>query len=162
MSTIVESLKDVPIVCYRKGTEILTQGEKTEKLFFLFDGSVEVVKDKIQVSVHDGQGTLFGELAFLLDVSHTATVCCLEDSSFYTIENAASFINKNPEAIWYISQILAARLFNLTDYVVNLKSQASNPECLGLVKDILSELQNQDKAIVHGHVNEQQPNSNLV
>lgn len=140
MRTIVEYLDDVPIVSFAKGDAILTQGEISDKLYILFDGSIEVVSDSVQVAIHSNKGAVFGEMSILLDTHHTATVRCLQPSKFYVIDDPKLFIEQHTEVIWYISQILASRLFTLTEYIVNVSRQNIEGDSLGIVNDVLETL----------------------
>jgi CRP-like cAMP-binding protein len=69
------------------------------------------------------EGTVFGELSILLDKEHSASVECLEDSKFYCIENPREYFEDHPKVIWHIAQILGLRIFNLNQYLADLKHQ---------------------------------------
>jgi CRP/FNR family transcriptional regulator, cyclic AMP receptor protein len=51
---------------------VLTAGSKTGGLLFLRSGTVEVVKDGVQIASANAPGSVFGEQAVLLDQPHTA------------------------------------------------------------------------------------------
>src|SRR5215469_7520264 len=75
-------LADLPVTKYRAGDDVLTAGSNTGKLLFLKSGAVEVTKDGVRIARVSTPGAVFGELAALLDQSHTADVRTIEPSEF--------------------------------------------------------------------------------
>lgn len=67
----------------------------------------------------------------------TSVLC---KSSFYIVENATSFVQEHPQTLWYMSQVLAARLFNASVFVVNIKRPYNKGKAIGTVEDILTRL----------------------
>src|SRR5262245_29921643 len=81
-ATVERGLKGLPLVKYRAGEIVLTAGSKTNELLFLRSGTVEVVKDGVQIASVLTPGSVFGEQAVLLDQPHTADVRTQEQSEF--------------------------------------------------------------------------------
>ena len=148
MIDIETSLKAFPLISLTAGENLLTQGEKTDSIYFLLKGAAKVTKDGYEVAVVSDKGAVFGEMAILLDSEHSASVQCLEDSEFYHIEHPRKYLEGHPEVIWHIAQILGLRLFNLNQYLVDVKSQYEGHDHLNMVDDVLEALLNQQKTKV--------------
>jgi len=79
-ATLERRLAGLPVVKHRAQQVVLTAGSKTGRLLFLRSGTVEVVKDGVQIASVIAPGLVFGEQAVLLDQPHTADVRTLEQS----------------------------------------------------------------------------------
>src|SRR5260221_1947595 len=88
-ATVERRLAGLPVVKHRAGEVVLTAGSKTGGLLFLRRGTVEVVKDGVQIASVNAPGSVFGEQAVLLDQPHTADVRTLEQSEFYVADASA-------------------------------------------------------------------------
>ena len=113
MIDIEVSLKDFPLITIKKGENLLTQGEKTDSVYFLEDGDVRISNDNYELSITSAKGAVFGEMSIMLGNEHSATVQCLRDSTFYHIENPKKYLKSHPDVIWHIVEILSLRLYNL-------------------------------------------------
>jgi len=138
-------LKRFPLVSITAGEYLLSQGELTDSIYFLLEGSVKVTKDGYDVATISDKGAVFGELSILLDHSHTASVQCLEDSKFYHIEHPKAYLEEHPRLIWHIAQVLGMRLLNLNQYLVDVKRQYEGHDHLQMVDEVLETLLNQQK-----------------
>jgi hypothetical protein len=58
---------------YKKGDIVLGTGQISRKIYSLSEGDCVVIKDDVQIG-HIGKSELFGEIAFILGCSSTATV----------------------------------------------------------------------------------------
>ena len=112
----------MPVVTHRAREVVLADGSKTGELLFLRSGAVEVVKDGMQIASVSAPGSVFGELAVLLDQPHTADVRALEQSEFY-VANAQATLAVNPTVALYVSAILARRLDAANRSFVEVKRQ---------------------------------------
>ena len=88
-------LAGLPVVKHRAREVVLTAGSKTDRLLFLKSGTVEVVKDGVQIASVNAPGSVFGEQAALLDQPHTADVRTLEQSEFYVADAGDSCCRPN-------------------------------------------------------------------
>jgi len=145
---IETSLQHFPLVSLAAGEYLITQEKKTDGIYFLSEGSVKVTRHGQDVAMISDKGAVFGEICILLDDVHSASVQCLENSKFYYIEHPQQYLEKHPKLIWHIARILALRLFNLTQYLVDVKSQYEGHDHLGMVDDVLETLLNQQKTRV--------------
>ena len=108
-ATLERTLAGLPVVKHRAREVLLTAGSKTGALLFLRSGTVEVVKDGVQIASVNAPGSVFGEQAVLLDQPHTADVRTLEQSEFY-VADAPAMLAGDPTVAVYIAAILARRL----------------------------------------------------
>jgi len=145
MITIEEDLKQFPLVSLAAGELLLTQGGKTDCIYFMLQGAVKIIKDDYEVAVVSDKGAVFGEISIMLDKEHSASVECLEDSEFYCIENPCKYLEDHPKVIWHIAQILSERIFNLNQYLVDQKLNDKGEDHLQMVEDVLGVLLNQTK-----------------
>ena len=106
---IQKSLAMLPVARYEPGEMVIAAGATTGKLLLLRQGVVEVVRDGTQIARISEPGSIFGELAILLDKPHTADVRAVERSEFH-VADAAALLASDPAATLYIAAILAARL----------------------------------------------------
>ncbi len=107
---------------YPSGITLLSEGKTSGVLFFLCKGEVEVKKAGIPICKVSKPGAVFGEISVLLDKPHTATVTTTKPSSFVVAHNAQLFFRNNPDAGYYIAQLLAARLLDLNESFIGLQA----------------------------------------
>jgi CRP/FNR family cyclic AMP-dependent transcriptional regulator len=105
-ATLERTLAGLPVVKHRAREVLLTAGSKTGVLLFLRSGTVEVVKDGVQIASVNAPGSVFGEQAVLLDQPHTAEVRTLEQSEFYVADTPA-ILAGDPTVALYVATILA-------------------------------------------------------
>ena len=72
-ATLERRLAGLPVVKHGAREVVLTAGSKTGGLLFLRSGTVEVIKDGVQIASVNAPGSVFGEQAVLLDQPHTAS-----------------------------------------------------------------------------------------
>lgn len=148
MINIEESLKEFPLISLASGETLLAQGETTDCVYFLLEGSVRIVKDDCEISTISDKGAVFGEMAIMLEKEHSASVQCVKDSKFIQIERPRQYLEEHPKVIWHIAQILCMRLFNLTAYLVDVKGQYEGHDHLKMVDEVLETLLTQQKTKV--------------
>jgi CRP/FNR family transcriptional regulator, cyclic AMP receptor protein len=127
---------------HRAREVVLTAGSTTGGLLFLRSGTVEVVKDGVQIASVNAPGSVFGELAVLLDQPHTADVRTLEQSEFY-VADAPAILASDPTVALYVGVILARRLHAANRWVVEVKRQLQTgepPSVIGKAVDKVEEL----------------------
>jgi CRP/FNR family cyclic AMP-dependent transcriptional regulator len=135
-----KSLASLPIAVYVPGETVLDAGSTTGKLFILRNGSVEVVRDGMQIATVSEPGAVFGELSVILDKPHTADVIALERSEFHVAE-AASLLAENRAALLYVSAILARRLDSANDIIIEIKGELDSGKQPGLISKALDKLE---------------------
>lgn len=141
MSDILDYCTDLEVVRFKSGQTMLAEGERLGKLLVLIEGQVEVIRERTQVTHVDEPGSIFGEMAVLLDMPHSATVRALSEVTAYEVPDALSFLDGHPEFSLHIATMLARRLYYTTSYLVDLQQQAAGKrQDLDLVDQILSAL----------------------
>jgi len=141
MSDILDYCSDLKQTRFKSGQTILAEGERMGKLFVLVDGQVEIIRERTQVAHVDEPGSIFGEMAVLLDMPHSASVRALSDIVVYEIPDALTFLESRPDLSLHIATMLARRLYYTTSYLVDLQQQASGKrQDLDLVDEILANL----------------------
>ncbi len=79
MSSILELFEGGEVRQFETGQVVIDQGDRTNLLFFLIEGAVEVVKDDVNAVATSSQpGAVFGVLSALLGWNHTAKVRALK------------------------------------------------------------------------------------
>ena len=123
--------------------EIVHEGGRTGHLYVLIEGRLEVVKGDTVVATITEPGAVLGEMSVLLDQPHTATVRAAQDSVIYEIDDAASFLRKQPAVALIIARMLAQRLNVANTYLADIKRQyAGHGNHLAMVGDLLQSMIN--------------------
>jgi CRP-like cAMP-binding protein len=121
-AAFAERLAGLSVVKCQTGETVLTAGSTTGRLLVLRSGAVEVVKDGIQIAKVSAPGSVFGELAVLLDQPHTADVRTLEQCEFH-IADASALLAGDPTVALYVAAILAQRLDGANRALIEVKRQ---------------------------------------
>jgi CRP-like cAMP-binding protein len=125
------------------GAEVLHEGGRTGHLYVLIEGRLEVIKGDAVVAVLTEPGAVLGEMSVLLDTPHTASVRAALDSTVYEIDDAASFLRKQPAVAILIARMLAQRLNVANSYLADLKRQyAGHGTHLAMVSEVLQSMIN--------------------
>lgn len=141
MSDILDYCKGREIHTFRPGHVLIREGGQEGKLFVLVEGQIEVLRKDTQVSYIDEPGSIFGEMAVLLDMPSSATVKALSTVKAYVIDDALNFLGSQAEIALYVGTLLARRLYYTTSYLVDLQQQSQGKrEDLDLVDKILAQL----------------------
>src|SRR5215213_2154768 len=122
VASFQKSLATLPISTYEPGEMVIAAGATTGKLLLLRQGVVEVAREGTQIARVSEPGSVFGELAVLLDRPHTADVRAVERSEF-NVADAATLLASDPAATLYIAAILAARLDAANLALIEVKRQ---------------------------------------
>lgn len=154
---ILDSLENLPVVSFGAGDYLLKQGERTDTVFFLLDGSVKISRDNHDIGILSDKGAILGEMSVLLDQAPSANVQCLEDSRFYRIDSPRQYFAAHPDLMLHIARVLAVRLFNLTQYLVDVKTQYEGHDHLSMVDEVLSTILNQQQSKVLNRPDSKRP-----
>lgn len=147
MGSILERIKEYPVRRYAPGEVIIEQGTNTGRLFFLAEGSVEILKDGVRIAIARDSGAVFGEMAAFLQAPHGATVRALEPVALHIVENARHVLERDPALCFHVCGIMAGRLEALVQFLVDVKQQYQGDHRLGMVDGVLeSLLQRQPRA----------------
>ena len=128
MDHLIDLCADLPIRNFKEGEPIIQENHKDDCLYILRSGSVEVRKRDIEINRISSRGSIFGEVGVILEQPHGASVIALEDSEFHWTEDGSGFLAENPAIVSQISRILALRLRNLTDELVEFRELVDTDE----------------------------------
>lgn len=126
-----------------EGEWLVREGEASEgKLFFLAEGSLEVVKgDDVSITILSEPGSVVGEVSVLLDSAHSASVRALEPSRCFVAQEGLAFLSETPPAALLVARLLAGRLNLVTTYLADIKRQyAEHDASLEMVDEVLDSL----------------------
>ena len=138
MRSMIEHCVGGRRVSYAKGETVISEGEKTGKLFVLLEGGLQVVKNDTVVAALDEPGATVGEMSVLLDGPHSASVVATEPSGIYVFDDAALLLKSHPALALLLARMLAARLAAATTYLADIKKQyAGYGNHLDMVGDVL-------------------------
>ena len=140
MSSILELLEGGEVRQFETGQVVIDQGDRTNLLFFLIEGAVEVIKDGVTVATSSQPGAVFGELSALLGGNHTATVRALKPCSFNVVGNPREFLKASPIVCLHVCELVARRLDAVNKYLVDVKGQFEGHEHLGMIDNVLETL----------------------
>jgi CRP/FNR family cyclic AMP-dependent transcriptional regulator len=153
MRTVLSFCHELPERLFEPGEVLLAENGADGMLYVLIEGEVEVLKGETQVNTQSEPGAIFGELAILLDIPHTATVRAISPSRTYVIGNAGDFLQSHPDLSFQLAKLLAKKLNSITTYLVDLKSQFKDQQDhLGMVDEVL-------ETLLHQQVEEHTPGS---
>jgi CRP/FNR family transcriptional regulator, cyclic AMP receptor protein len=117
-----KKLDGFPIATYQAGETVFPAGSTTGRLLILKKGAVAVLKEGVEIAKVTEPGAVFGELSVLLDQPHTADVRALEASQFH-VADAATLLKVDPIALLYVATVLARRLDNANQALIELRRQ---------------------------------------
>lgn len=138
-----EAVKNLRVLTYGAGEEIIREGECTPEIYILLSGFVEVLKGETVVASESRPGSLFGEMSVLMDSPHTATVRTREPSAFHLAREGRDLLDHHPDIGLHVAEMLARRLQAVTVYVADVKRQFADQQGhLGMVDGVLETLLN--------------------
>lgn len=141
MSSLLHYFRDQEPVSIGEGEVIMTEGGRSDRLFVLAEGALEVCRGDVSIAMVDEPGSIFGEMSVLLDTDHTADVRAATDAKVYIVDSAKQFLEENPSYLLPIARILAMRLNNSSAYLVDLKRQFQEyKDHFGMVDEVLESL----------------------
>src|SRR5436305_11275615 len=125
------------------GAFVVHEGGSTGHLYVLIEGRLEVIKGDTVVANIIEPGAVVGEMSFLLDKPHTATVRAASASTVYEFDDAGSFLRDQPAVALLIARLLAQRLNVATTYLADIMHQyAGHGDHLAMVGQILQSMIN--------------------
>jgi CRP/FNR family cyclic AMP-dependent transcriptional regulator len=118
---VLESLTVFPEVAFAKGELVLRQGTTTERLLFLKEGAVNIVRDEVMIARVAEPGAVFGDMAVILGRPHSADVRAAEPTRCHVVENAAMLLEAEPELALYVMTVLASRLDAVNSQLIDAR-----------------------------------------
>jgi CRP/FNR family cyclic AMP-dependent transcriptional regulator len=123
VNTLIDLCAGLPVRHFEKGETILTENQKDPRVFVLRKGVVEISKRGTLINRLSSPGSMLGEVATLLDQPRGASVVAVEPVEAYEIADGARHLAENPEMMARAARLLARRLRNLTEEVVEIREQ---------------------------------------
>jgi CRP/FNR family cyclic AMP-dependent transcriptional regulator len=118
-----ESLSAYPVATYGPGEYLLRQGTSTNRLLFLIEGTVEIVRGEASLARVDEPGAVFGDMAVILGLPHSADVCAVTPARCHVLEDAAALLEAEPTLALYVMTVLARRLGAVNDHLLAARAR---------------------------------------
>ena len=110
LKPVLERLAGFPMLTFEAGDVVLSEGSVTGRLLFLIHGVVDVVKDDWVIARVSEMGAVFGDMAVLQGRPHSANVLAVQPSSFYVVDDAAAFLEREPLVALYVAVVQSSRI----------------------------------------------------
>ncbi len=120
MATILSFCEGFPEKEFRPEDVLFSEGESTGLLYILLEGEVEVLKEDLLVATVSEPGAMFGEMAILLDIPHTATVKARTACRVAVIERGSDFLESNTAIAYQLARLMAKRVYGTNNCLVDL------------------------------------------
>ena len=89
---------------------------------------VDVALEDVFIARVAEPGAVFGDISFLLDQPHSATVIAAEPSSFHVVEDPEAFLEAEPRVAIYVAQVLARRLNAVNHLLAEARHRVEEPD----------------------------------
>ncbi|MEO7548348.1 MAG: Crp/Fnr family transcriptional regulator [Ramlibacter sp.] len=141
MNPVLALCRALPELHVPLGGSLLEEAVRTDRLYVLKTGALEVVRNGVRVVLITEPGSFVGEISALLGSAPTASVVATQDSTVHVLHQACAAVRANPELTYAVAQLLARRLVAVTAYLVDIKRQYADSEThLGLMDQVLANL----------------------
>jgi len=120
----VRALLDAcPIVAFAEGELILRQGTVGERMLFLKEGAVDIVRDEVTLARVTEPGAVLGDMAAILGRPHSADVRAAAPSRCHVIDDAARLLRVEPALALYVMTVLASRLDAVNGLLIEARAR---------------------------------------
>jgi len=141
MNHVLVLCSHLPELHVARGSTLIDEAVRTDRLYVLKTGALEVVRNGVRVVLINEPGSFVGEISALLGSAPTASVAATQDSTLHVLDHASAAVRGSPELTYAIAQLLARRLVAVTAYLVDIKRQYADSEThLGLMDQVLANL----------------------
>jgi CRP/FNR family transcriptional regulator, cyclic AMP receptor protein len=120
---VLQSLSVFPLVVFEEGDLVLRQGATTERLLFLRDGAVDIVRDQVVLARVAEPGAVLGDMAVILGRPHSADVRAVQPSRCHVVEDAAALLTAEPNLSLYVMTVLASRLDEVNRHLIEARNR---------------------------------------
>jgi CRP/FNR family cyclic AMP-dependent transcriptional regulator len=146
MDHLLDFCSGCPIASFEEGEAVIEENHKDNILYVLRKGAVVVRRRDVEINRLSSPGSIFGEVGIMLNQPHGATVEAIEPSEFYRIDDGAKFFAEQPAMVLLVARILALRLRNVTDELVQFRELIDSDE------DTAGKFSSVMKALVDHHL----------
>ncbi|MBW1779984.1 MAG: cyclic nucleotide-binding domain-containing protein [Deltaproteobacteria bacterium] len=114
---------DKYIATFETGQTVFLEGDDSQDLYILVEGKAGILKGTKRIAEISDEGSVFGEMSFLLGENRTATVKAVTDLKVIKIpkEEVSTFLSEFPEVVREFARYLAKRLDETSQIVFGLK-----------------------------------------
>jgi CRP-like cAMP-binding protein len=116
----------LPTQSFPAGASVLAEGSKTNRIWILKEGAVEVLSHGRSLAHLAIRGSLIGEFSALLDQPHQADVRACEPTTLW-VADARAFLSE-PAAALYVATALARRLDAANGALLGLRDRLPKAE----------------------------------
>jgi CRP-like cAMP-binding protein len=120
----VRALLDAcPIEAFAEGELILRQGTVSERMLFLKEGAVDIVRDEVTLARVTEPGAVLGDMGVILGRPHSADVRAAAPSRCHVIDNAARLLQVEPALALFVMTVLASRLDAVNGLLIEARAR---------------------------------------
>jgi len=118
---VPEGFTGEKVVLVKKGDVIMSEGERSDYLYYISSGAYEVIHNDKQVGTLSAQDIFMGEMSFLLDQRRSATIKASSDGKLIllTQKTFINIIREYPHYGVFLSKLLAKRLVRSNEQAAN-------------------------------------------
>jgi CRP/FNR family transcriptional regulator, cyclic AMP receptor protein len=120
---VLASLVAYPVVAFGEGQLMLRQGSISERLLFLREGAVDIVRDDVVLARVAEPGAVLGDMAVILGRPHSADVWAAQASRCHVVEDALRLLRAEPELALYVMTVLAGRLDAVNGHLIAARTR---------------------------------------
>lgn len=111
------------VIFYKAGETIIREGEQGKGFYILKEGSLDVLKDGVNVATITEPGTIFGEMSDILNEPRTCTIVAKSGSYIMHIPKGIDvIISEYPSVAKKLIVTLAKRLEDTTKNLLVFKT----------------------------------------
>jgi len=125
---ILRGLAAYPVAAFEAGDLLLHQGSVGERLLFLSEGAVDIVRDDVILARVAEPGAVLGEMAVLLGQPHSADVRAAQPTRCRVVEDAGRLLQAEPALALYVTTVLARRLEAVNRQLVEARARLSDAD----------------------------------
>lgn len=140
MASVLDLLKDHAVRRFEPGQVIIKRGARCRTLFFLIEGTVEILRADTLACTAREPGTVIGAVSAITGRGHVATVRAATSCSCYAVRNPRAFLVATPEVCLHVCEALALRLDSFCQYLADVKEQFDGHDHIGMVGQVLETL----------------------
>lgn len=118
---VLASLAALPEVDFAEGDLVLRQDTRTERLLFLEEGAVDIVRDGVTIARVAEPGAVLGDMAVILGQPHSADVWAAAPTRCHVVNDAAALLRAEPALALYVMTVLASRLDAVNGHLIEAR-----------------------------------------
>src|SRR6056297_714889 len=151
---LTEINKFIKTKTYPAGYTLFQEGEKGNRVYFLKEGKVKVMKTKMDGSIQILEilqpGDVFGEVVLFGINDYPATARTLEDIKvdFLYKDDFKEYFNKNPQIGWGMLKVMAQKLAKAQHRIENLGLRNTKGRIARLIMDMIKDFGNKQDEFV--------------